>query len=44
MCKKLGLTLELADRGVNGLVVKAINPQGVVGKDGYVLYAVNLRN
>ncbi|XP_015791818.1 multiple PDZ domain protein isoform X2 [Tetranychus urticae] len=48
----LGLTLELADRGINGLVVKALAHHGAIYKDGRVqlgdyLVAINnesLRN
>ncbi|XP_074598987.1 multiple PDZ domain protein-like isoform X4 [Brevipalpus obovatus] len=30
----LGLTLELADRGINGMMIKALNPIGAIAKDG----------
>ena len=26
--------MELADRGVNGMIVKALNPNGAISKDG----------
>ena len=42
-----GLTLELADRGVNGMVVKSMTETGAVGKDGRLNigdYLISLNN